>query len=1093
MKRRIRWMTVVLAVCVAVSLLPTVSFASEEVAAEQIPEAVQLEAAQVPEEDPVPEEAAFESAQVPEETATEIGEEAVSVTASEETASEMKEEAGTETVKEEAAPETPEIKEEKKEEASKEPVLKEEASETEVSETGALESSAPVQEEVNPPAEEAYNFLEPSVELIFASEAVTAPLTFVRAEASFDNSTNLKDGTYQVSSENFSFTGGTGKARLWVEEVVVSGGKATAVFHASSKSMTHVYIGTAGSSNDDPSIYDPSTGNMTVNTHPIVSQQVTLPVRVNEEIAIAARSTAMSEPHWIQYQYKITIEVTPEEDPGKEDPGKDDPGKEDPGKEDPGKDDSDKEDLSKKSADYSAVEKALSKVPADLSIYTSESVKVLQNAIKAVKKGKKASEQKTVDSWAAAIEEAIKGLEIRIEDGRINLSITNNTGMFKAVTAYLITKAGKTELVMALSGTGYHELIKGTYEQAAANGNNRSGWIHGALNKDGKWEFRIPVASGETFIPIVAVSQTYLEGFEAGENSLERSFFPRQILLNIKAKTIVTGDYEFSKTLKVINNVTMFKPETAVLETVGGPNSNSYRSDMVMTLGSDAFDKAFLGTKEAAEKAETTYAIEDRAFTIPVRWVRTFGQPETMETVIGKPFILSFHSVRRDEWYERVFTIDETKGTVTIDPVDEAAPVDPTPVNPTPVNPSKPGENPSSEDQEPGYQDSVGGSTAAVDNSTGLADGVYTPEKFAFSGGSGRIVITCNQVEVRDGKAYATIAFTNLKSGSTEMSYVKASGGTYYCTNVGGKSIATIPVELNQNNSILALTTKMSAAHEIAYTIFVYISGADKKGGAQPTAQLTANETLDTEAPDIAGLEYQDEEKLEEAEYFKIFNYSDGIRLLEIDMRLDEKEENKEDPEDTKESEKEDSEEALTFIDEETGMEVSVMASKQDAQAKLYKGNIVKYLIVPEDVEIPAGLDKETVVIELPVEGVYSGSEEIAKTMEELKVSELIKAQEKEDKDKKIAGAGAYNKLKLKTLVKNKCGVAMLPGEILKDKKERETFYQLSDDLAHIDIISIVDRSEMEKSDKAKAEWLKVYGILFGCEEAAETAYNAVK
>ncbi len=35
-----------------------------------------------------------------------------------------------------------------------------------------------------------------------------------------------------------------------------------------------------------------------------------------------------------------------------------------------------------------------------------------------------------------------------------------------------------------------------------------------------------------------------------------------------------------------------------------------------------------------------------------------------------------------------------------------------------------------------------------------------------------------------------------------------------------------IPIALNENNTILAMTDKMSVAHEIAYTIFVYLAAA---------------------------------------------------------------------------------------------------------------------------------------------------------------------------------------------------------------------------------------------------------------------------
>ena len=46
----------------------------------------------------------------------------------------------------------------------------------------------------------------------------------------------------------------------------------------------------------------------------------------------------------------------------------------------------------------------------------------------------------------------------------------------------------------------------------------------------------------------------------------------------------------------------------------------------------------------------------------------------------------------------------------------------------------------------------------------------------------------------------------------------------------------------------------------------------------------SSNQKLDEKAPEIMGLEYQSETKLDYAEYFKIYHYDQGIALLEIDM-----------------------------------------------------------------------------------------------------------------------------------------------------------------------------------------------------------------
>ncbi len=63
-----------------------------------------------------------------------------------------------------------------------------------------------------------------------------------------------------------------------------------------------------------------------------------------------------------------------------------------------------------KGADYTEVNEAIDKVPSDLSVYTEDTVKILQDALKAVREGKDITEQAIVDNYAKAINEAITGL-----------------------------------------------------------------------------------------------------------------------------------------------------------------------------------------------------------------------------------------------------------------------------------------------------------------------------------------------------------------------------------------------------------------------------------------------------------------------------------------------------------------------------------------------------------------------------------------------------------------------------------------------------------------------------------------------------------
>ena len=73
------------------------------------------------------------------------------------------------------------------------------------------------------------------------------------------------------------------------------------------------------------------------------------------------------------------------------------------------------------------------------------------------------------------------------------------------------------------------------------------------------------------------------------------------------------------------------------------------------------------------------------------------------------------------------------------------------------------------------WTDDAGKSTRAVNASTTLKDGVYTPDSFSWSGGSGRLAyIRCDKITVTNGKAYATIVF-----GSSSYDQLKANGRIY--------------------------------------------------------------------------------------------------------------------------------------------------------------------------------------------------------------------------------------------------------------------------------------------------------------------------
>ena len=307
---------------------------------------------------------------------------------------------------------------------------------------------------------------------------------------------------------------------------------------------------------------------------------------------------------------------------------------------------------------YTAADAALASVPEDLSIYTDETAKAVTAAANALKGKYKAIQQSDVDTLVTALTDAVKALRKKA----VSLTVTNKTGMFNVTDAVL----DNDKLIVTLHGTGYRYLYKGTYEEAVTNGDNRDKWIAGD-NSSGKWQFTIPVAEGETFVPIVAISHSYLTKYEQGKNSLERAFYPRQAVIDQNAATLVTGDYDHTKNLTVTNNVKMFKVDTASLETIGGPNSNNYKEILHLTMGSTSFDKVFIGSAVDAAAAETTTDITDQKADLTVK-ANAMGGEATVD-YLEKEVIFSFHSVKNDSWYERVFNVNKTNGTLTITPV----------------------------------------------------------------------------------------------------------------------------------------------------------------------------------------------------------------------------------------------------------------------------------------------------------------------------------------------------------------------------------------------------------------------------------------
>ena len=642
--------------------------------------------------------------------------------------------------------------------------------------------------------------------------------------------------------------------------------------------------------------------------------------------------------------------------------------------------------------------------------------------------------------------------EATVANGIYSMDVTSSSSMFKVVDCILTAKDGKMSAVLTLSGTGYGYLYMGTKEEAASA--DQSSWIPYQVNEEGKYTYTVPVEALDKEIAVAAYS----------------------IKKGIWYDRTLTFQSETMKKIADLNSTDS--------ENKGDSGNNGNTGNSGTTGGSN--NTGNTGTNNSA------------------------------------------------------FPGGSVSGT----------------------NSGKTDGNDGKADNVSKYESDTSGSTSHVDSGTTLKDGVYTPDRFTWSGGTGKVQITCNKVTIQNGQAYATLVFS-----SDHYQYVKANGNKYYTTKGGGSATAVIPVALNQNNKIIGMTDKMSVAHEIEYTIFIYLAAANGGTSANGTdVSTSSNQKLDEKAPEIIGLEYQSETKLDYAEYFKIYHYDQGIVLLEIDMTKDtardpEKAEDKKSEADNSDSEKsskkkvasvtinrsEDAKSADTkksdtdsksdaFVEESAASDNNG-TSEQELAAELYKGNVVKYLIVPEDVEVPVGLEQDMIIVKKPVDHTYAESDEILNTMKDFDlldnvvavgmkskdctVSEIADKMKVKDGEKnaEVAYAGTADKLKLKNLVKSGVNLAMFSGDILpredseenaakdtdkkadkdsKDTKETltveeqmEQFEELTEKLATLGIPVLVDRSSEEKTELGKQEWIKVYGVLYGCEEQTNEKFDA--
>lgn len=905
----------------------------------------------------------------------------------------------------------------------------------------------------------------------------------------------LKDGEYGVDADHFSAkltSGGSSKVKIECQKVIVKNGKATAWINFSSSKYDKVWVKVNGTQN----IYHakPREGEAGVTFE--------IPVNLNSSMTFMAHTSSMSGKN-IAYTINIAIPEdtvpstpsTPDQTVITELSFKE------------GTELSMKEGEVQKLTPQFTPALSASETAPDMT-WTSSDPKIVTVA----KSGTQA-EVTAVKAGTAEVTVSInnaEGTELKatckvtvtasetenktLTDGSYQVDVDTGNKMFKVTNCILTSEKGKMYAVITLSGTGYDYLYMGPAADAAEAA--AKDYISYVADEAGKYTYKVPVESLDKGIAVAAHSIK-------NDKWYDRTL----IFSSASAKRIIAdGTYQVNAEA----GGKMFRVTDCVMTVKNG------QMTAAVTLSGHGYNRIYLGDVNNASDDEKNWILPDSllaeqyTFQIPV---------EKLDEVMT----IAVHTTKSNKWDTRTLTFhsegmtkiaDSNNGNASNGNNGSNGSLKPGGNNNDPGNGSNGNNQGNAEnnngnsgttgnnttnngkpDKESKYESDLNKSTAKVNSATGLKDGVYTPDSFSWSGGTGKVSITCSKVTVTGGQAYATITFS-----SPHYQYVKANGNVYYPSAKTGSSTSfVIPVELNKNNSVVGMTTAMSTAHEIKYTIFVYIAEAAKANasarangkevtviganGSDSSKTATANKKMDEVAPEIIGLEYQSETKAEYAKYFKIYHYDQGITLLEIDMN------------------KKTGRKAAGKKWKEAS-EISGLNPAEQEQAALYLNKVIKYLIVPENAEIPAGLDKEVIVVRQPADHVYAGSNKTISLMEELgQLDKVTTVGVKKNKcknetikekmaEKEVIYAGTSGKLNYKKLVKNKCNLALLSSSVLPEKrsskkaaKKKMTAYRkMTEKMTLLQIPVIVDRAKDEKGKDAQKEWEKVYQVIWGCD-----------
>lgn len=332
----------------------------------------------------------------------------------------------------------------------------------------------------------------------------------------------------------------------------------------------------------------------------------------------------------------------------------------------------------------------------------------------------------------------------------------------------------------------------------------------------------------------------------------------------------------------------------------------------------------------------------------------------------------------------------------------------------------------------------------AASEELGLEDGEYTADVI-LKGGSGKTAVETPAVlEVKDREVTATIIFS-----SPNYDYMLVNGEKYMPVNTEGNSAFKIPVDgFDYPMPVIADTVAMSEPHEITYTLQFDSSSIRTGANAQETdaeegggsAELQNTKVIPVKPAVLPGLTYDHRMELLYAQQFVVDYYEGGYALISV-------------------------------------------------------ADGGKFLVVPEEAEVPEALDSGITVLQQPLQNIYlvaTSAMDLFRSIDGIGNIRLSGTKEEgwyipEAKEALQNGAmiyaGKYNAPDYELILKEGCDLAVESTMIYHNPEVKEKLEQFG-------IPVLVERSSYETHPLGKTEWMKLYAVLLGKEALAEQSFQ---